>query len=58
VAISYAIGVMVFGGFTPAIVTWLIALTGDKLAIAYYLIAAAVLSCIPVLLVRDRHADA
>lgn len=55
VAISYAIGVMVFGGFTPAIVTWLIALTGDKLAIAYYLIAAAVLSCIPVLMVRDRH---
>lgn len=54
VAISYSIGVMVFGGFTPAIVTWLIALTGDKLAIAYYLIGAAVISCIPVLLVRER----
>jgi len=43
-AISYNIGVTVFGGFAPLTVTWLIATTGSKLVPAYYIIAAGVLS--------------
>jgi MFS transporter, MHS family, proline/betaine transporter len=47
-AISYNVGVTVFGGFAPLTVTWLIAETGNKLMPAYYIIAAAVLSLVIV----------
>jgi MFS family permease len=47
-AISYNIGVTVFGGFAPLTVTWLIAETGSKLMPAYYIIAAALLSIVVV----------
>ncbi|MTJ84162.1 MAG: MFS transporter [Telmatospirillum sp.] len=50
VSLAYSFGVTIFGGFTPAIVTALLGATGDKLVIAYYLIAAAVISAIPILL--------
>ena len=43
-AIAYNVGVTVFGGFAPLTVTWLIAMTGNKLMPAFYIIAAAVLS--------------
>jgi MFS family permease len=47
-AISYNIGVTVFGGFAPLTVTWLIATTGNKLMPAFYIIAAGVLSMVVV----------
>ena len=47
-AISYNIGVTVFGGFAPLTVTWLIATTGSKLMPAFYIIAAATLSLVVV----------
>jgi MFS family permease len=47
-AISYNVGVTVFGGFAPLTVTWLIAETGNKLMPAYYIIAAAALSTVVV----------
>ena len=47
-AISYNVGVTVFGGFAPLTVTWLIATTGSKLMPAFYIIAAAVLSILVV----------
>jgi len=50
VAFTYAVGVTLFGGFTPAVVTMLIGLTGDKLVVGYYLAAAALISCIPLLI--------
>ncbi|WP_322044585.1 MFS transporter [Paraburkholderia sp. J67] len=43
-AIGYNVGVTVFGGFTPAIVTWLLGATGDKSAPSYYLILTATIS--------------
>ncbi|MBB2980853.1 MULTISPECIES: MFS transporter [Paraburkholderia] len=43
-AIGYNVGVTVFGGFTPAIVTWLLGATGDKSAPGYYLILTAIIS--------------
>lgn len=44
VGTSYALGVMIFGGLTPMIVTTLIQVSGDKLVIGLYLTAAALLS--------------
>jgi MHS family proline/betaine transporter-like MFS transporter len=48
IAISYNVGVTVFGGFAPLTVTWLIAMTDNKLVPVFYLIAAAVLSIVVV----------
>jgi MHS family proline/betaine transporter-like MFS transporter len=43
VAFSYSISVRVFGGFAPFLATWLIAVTGDNLSPAFYLMATALL---------------
>lgn len=45
-AISYNIGVTIFGGFAPLIVASLIQATGSKLAPAYYLMLLGVISLI------------
>ncbi|MFJ2994520.1 MFS transporter [Pandoraea sp. NPDC087047] len=44
VGTSYALGVSIFGGLTPLVVTSLIHLSGDKLVIGLYLCAAALVS--------------
>jgi MHS family proline/betaine transporter-like MFS transporter len=38
------VGVAVFGGFTPAIVIWLISATGSKAAPSFYLMFTAIVS--------------
>ncbi|MBJ2260659.1 MFS transporter [Pseudomonas sp. MF6787] len=43
-SIIYSFGVTLFGGFSPLIVTWLIALTGSPLVPAWYLCGAIALS--------------
>lgn len=43
-SIIYSLGVTLFGGFSPLIVTWLIAATGSPLVPAWYLCGAIVLS--------------
>ncbi|MEW6341542.1 MAG: MFS transporter [Pseudomonadota bacterium] len=53
-AVSYNIGVTVFGGFAPFIITWLIAASGNKLAPGFYLMFCAVLSLIALYAVRTR----
>ena len=53
-ALSYNIGVPLFGGFAPFTVQWLIEATGSKLAPSYYLIATALLSLAALLVVRRR----
>ncbi|MCV7282057.1 MFS transporter [Mycolicibacterium flavescens] len=52
-SIGYNICVAGFGGTTPYIVTWLTAASGDNLAPAWYLIAAAVISLIVVLTLTE-----
>ena len=42
-ALSYNIGVMLFGGFAQLIVTWLIKVTGTPLAPSYYVMFGAVI---------------
>ena len=54
VAFSYSISVTVFGGFAPFVATWLIAMTGDALSPAYYLMATALLSIVALMAIRRR----
>ena len=50
-SLGYSLGVTLFGGFAPFIVTWLIGATHDKLAPAYYVLLAALLSSLSLLVV-------
>jgi MHS family proline/betaine transporter-like MFS transporter len=52
-AVGYNIAVAGFGGTTPYVVTWLTGETGNSLAPAFYLIAAAVVSALTVLTLRE-----
>nr|WP_306644390.1 MFS transporter [Acinetobacter baumannii] len=49
IALSYNIAVTIFGGFSPAISTALIGMTGDNRAIAYYLMFSAAVSVIALM---------
>lgn len=53
--LSYNIGVGVFGGFAPLIVTWLIATTGSPLAPAYYDLAGLAIAFVTSLLWPGPH---
>jgi hypothetical protein len=46
--------VTVFGGFAPFVATWLIAVTGDSLSPAFYLMATALLSIIALMVIEHR----
>ena len=43
-SIAYNVGVTVFGGFTPAVVTWLISATANRSAPSFYLMVTAMIS--------------
>lgn len=51
-AISYAFGVAIFGGLAPLFNTWIIAVTGNSLAPAFYLILAAAISLVALIFAR------
>jgi MFS transporter, MHS family, proline/betaine transporter len=57
-AISYNIAVMLFGGFAPFFVTWLIEATGTPIAPAYYLMFGAAVGLLAALFLRERARDA
>ncbi|MGU7775741.1 MFS transporter [Burkholderia sp. MR1-5-21] len=48
-SIVYGLGVSIFGGFAQFIATWLIAVTGSKLAPAVYVIAVSIVAFVAVL---------
>lgn len=52
-AIVYGLGVSVFGGFAQFIATWLIGVTGSKLAPAGYVIAVSLVSMVAVFMSRE-----
>ena len=58
ISLTYSLGVTIFGGFTPAIVTALVGWTGRPISVAYYLMGAACVSSIAVFTMRDRTGDA
>ena len=51
-SMAYSLATAIFGGFTPAICTWLIQLTGDRAIPGAWVSAAAAVSLCGVLLVR------
>ncbi|PLQ01742.1 MFS transporter [Cupriavidus pauculus] len=53
-SLAYNFAVTIFGGFAPLIVTWLIESTHNKLAPAYYVIAAAAISLVALVFMHDR----
>jgi MFS transporter, MHS family, proline/betaine transporter len=55
VSLSFAIAVTIFGGFTPFISTWLIAVTGNSLSPSFYIMLTAALSIIALVFVRRRR---
>ncbi len=52
VSLSFAVAVTIFGGFTPFIATWLIAMTGNSLSPSFYIMFTATLSIIALVFVR------
>jgi MHS family proline/betaine transporter-like MFS transporter len=52
-SIAYNGAVTIFGGFAPFIATWLIAQTGNNLAPAYYVVGAALVSLLALMLMRE-----
>jgi len=54
-SISYNLGVTLFGGFAPIVLTWLISTSGSLLSPSYYLMAVAVVSLLGLLVIRQRR---
>jgi MFS transporter, MHS family, proline/betaine transporter len=52
-SIDYNVCVAAFGGTTPYAVTWLTAETGNNVAPAYYVAAAAIVSMLTILTIRE-----
>jgi MHS family citrate/tricarballylate:H+ symporter-like MFS transporter len=50
-SLAYSLATAIFGGFTPAVSTWLIEVTGDKAAPGYWMSAAAASGLIATVLV-------
>ena len=57
ISLTYSLGVAVFGGFTPAIITALIGWTAQPVSVAFYLMAAALISLVTVLTLKDRTGE-
>jgi MHS family proline/betaine transporter-like MFS transporter len=53
-SLSYNIAVMIFGGFSGMIITWLISATGNKLAVTFYVIGGTLFSVAATLAARYR----
>jgi MHS family proline/betaine transporter-like MFS transporter len=54
-SLSYNLGVTLFGGFAPAIFTWLTAITHNNTAPSFYLTAMALVSIVAIVMVNRRH---
>jgi MFS family permease len=52
-ALTYALGVAVFGGTATYIVTWLVGVTGDPLASVYYVLAANLICLASIVAIRE-----
>ncbi|WP_051303112.1 MFS transporter [Comamonas composti] len=54
-SIGYNVAVMVFGGFAPFVVTWLIRTTGSPMAPAFYVMLGVALGLIATLFFKSSH---
>lgn len=49
----YAVAISIFGGLTPVTVTWLTHTTGDKMAPGWYMMGAALVGLVAILMLRE-----
>ena len=56
-SLAYSLATALFGGFTPAVSTWLIKVTGDKGAPGYWMMFAAVCGLAGTLILYGRKAE-
>jgi MHS family citrate/tricarballylate:H+ symporter-like MFS transporter len=56
-AIVYAVAVTVFGGLAQPFITWVIETTGDPMAPAWYMMAAAVVGITAMSFLKETHPD-
>ncbi len=54
-SIAYAVGVALFGGSTQLVVTWLIGVTGNPLAPAWYLVGTGIISALAMLALPETR---
>lgn len=57
-SVSYNLAVTVFGGFAPAILTWLTENTGTRFALAWYVMIASVLAMVDLILIARQKTQA
>jgi hypothetical protein len=57
IAISYNIAFAFFGGLTPLIVTYLVAVSSNVLAPSFYLIGSAILCTIAAMTIKQLYAE-
>lgn len=57
-SLGYNIGVTLFGGFAPFILTWLIGSTGSLLVPGYYLVTVAIIATVSVVISRKVYRQA
>ncbi|MDH2328184.1 MFS transporter [Cereibacter sp. SYSU M97828] len=55
-SITYALGVTIFGGTAQLVVTWLLDVTGDPMALAWYLVATNIITVIALCRLRPPAA--
>jgi MHS family proline/betaine transporter-like MFS transporter len=53
-SLSYTLGVVIFGGFAPYLLTWLIRVTGDPAVPGYYLAACSAITLGALLYIKAR----
>jgi MHS family proline/betaine transporter-like MFS transporter len=53
-SVSYGFAVVLFGGFAPLVSTWLVAVTGNPLAPAFYIMAGGAVSAAAILTMREH----
>lgn len=53
-SMSYNFAIVVFGGFAPLIATWLVAVTGNPLAPAFYIMVGGAISALSILSMREH----
>jgi MHS family proline/betaine transporter-like MFS transporter len=53
-SVSYGFAVVLFGGFAPLIATWLVSVTGNPLAPAFYVMTGGAISALSILSMREH----
>jgi MHS family proline/betaine transporter-like MFS transporter len=56
-SLVYSVGVSVFGGFAPFVITWLFNATGDPMSPAHYMLVCSIVSLAALIPMRERYIE-